>query len=303
MSQAFGFRRFGGPEVQEFFDRPDPVPAAGEVLVRVTAAGVNPLDHKLRSGIAPHVFGDRPFPHAFGAEAAGVVLATGPGVEDLAVGDEVFGIAVLGAGTYATTTLLVASSTARLPEGLSDDWAATIPVAATSAIDAVDQLDLPEGATVLVIGVGGGVGLATAQVARDRGLHVVGTGSAAKRQQAEALGVTFLDYADADVLARIRDHAPDGLVDLVGGEALRAAAPLIGDPAKLVSVTDPAVADLGGEMVRRHGDRAALERAATLMVEGRLDPHVVATYPLSRAAEALALVEGGHTLGKLVLKP
>jgi NADPH:quinone reductase len=306
MSEAFGYREFGGPQVQEFFDRPDPEPGPAEVLIRVTAAGVNPLDHKLRSGIAPGIFGGRPFPHVFGAEAAGVVLEVGAEVEGLEVGDHVFGIAVLGVGTFAKTTLLVGASTARTPEGLRDDWAATIPVAATSAIDAIDQLDLPAGATILVVGVGGGVGIATAQVARDRGLHVIGTGGAAKREQAEAVGVTFVDYTAGDVVDRIRSLAPqgvDGLVDLVGGESLRAVAPLVRDPGKLVSVTDPTVADLGGHMVSRHGDRADLERAAALMVEGRLDPHVVATYPLAKAAEALALVEDGHALGKVVLTP
>jgi NADPH:quinone reductase len=306
MSEAFGYREFGGPQVQEFFDRPDPEPGPAEVLVRVTAAGVNPLDHKLRSGSAPEFFGGRPFPYVLGAEAAGVVLEVGSAVEGLEVGDRVFGLAVMGIGTFASTTLLVAASTARTPDGLRDDWAATIPVAATSAIDAIDQLDLPAGATILVTGVGGGVGIATAQVARARGLHVIGTGSAAKRELAEAVGVAFVHYTDHDVVARVRALAPqgvDGVVDMVGGESLRTAAPLVRDPRKLVSVTDPAVAELGGRMVVRRLDRADLERAAALMVEGHLDPHVVATYPLAKAAEAMALVEDGHALGKVVLTP
>ncbi|MFE3826649.1 NADP-dependent oxidoreductase [Streptomyces sp. NPDC059092] len=304
MSEAFGFREFGGPQVQEFFDRPDPVPNPAEVLIRVTAAGVNPLDHKLRSGIAPQFFGERPFPQVFGAEATGVVLAVGAEVEGLDVGDTVFGCALTGAGTYAGTTVLLGTNTARKPEALRDDWAATIPVAATSALNAVDQLDLPSGATVLINGVGGGVGLATAQVARDRGLNVIGTGSTAKRTLAEAAGATFVDYTDGRVAARVRELAPDGvdgLVDLVGGESLRTVAPLTREPKKVVSVADETVAELGGEMVRRRADRADLEHAAALMVQGRLDPYIVKTYPLSRAAEALALVESGHAPGKVVI--
>ena len=303
MSEAFGFRDFGGPQVQEFFDRPDPVPSPAEVLVRVTAAAVNPLDYLLRSGLVPN-FGGRPFPHVLGAEAAGVVLAVGAEVEELKVGDTVFGLAFSGAGTYARTTLLPGANTARKPEGLRDDWAATIPVAATTALDAVDQLDLPSGATVLINGVGGGVGIATAQVARDRGLNVIGTGSTAKRALAEAVGVTFVDYTGGDAVPQVRDLAPhgvDGMVDLVGGESLRTVAPLAGDPKKLVSVGDQTVSELGGEMVRRHFDRADLERAAALMVRGRLDPHIVKSYPLSQAAEALAVVENGHALGKVVI--
>ncbi|MEW1721041.1 NADP-dependent oxidoreductase [Streptomyces sp. NPDC093109] len=304
MSEAFGFRAFGGPEVQEFFDRPDPVPSPAEVLVRVTAVGVNPLDYKLRSGVMPEFYGERPFPQVMGAEAAGVVLAVGADVDGLAVGDTVFGCALTGAGVYARTTVLVGSLTARKPEGLRDDWAATIPVAVTSALNAMDQLDLPRGATVLINGVGGGVGLATAQVARDRGLNVIGTGGPAKRALAEAVGVTFVDYTDGPVVPRLRDLAPDGVdgvVDMVGGVSLRTVAPLARETGKVVSVTDETVAELGGEMVRRRITRADLEHAAALMVEGRLDPHVVETYPLSRAAEALALVEDGHAVGKVVI--
>jgi NADPH2:quinone reductase len=304
MSEALGFREFGGPQVQEFFDRPDPVPEPEEVLIRVTAAGVNPLDYVLRAGYVPAFYGGRPFPHVLGAEAAGVVLAAGAEVEGLEVGDTVFGVALNGAGAYARTTVLPGASTARKPEGLRDDWAATIPVAGTTALDALDQLDLPSGATVLINGVGGGVGIATAQVARDRGLNVIGTGSTGKRALAEAVGVTFVDYTAGDVVLRVRDLAPhgvDGLVDLVGGESLRTVAPLAGDPKKLVSVGDQTVAELGGEMVRRHLGRADLERAAAVMVQGRLDPRITRSYPLSQAAEALAVVENGHALGKVVI--
>lgn len=166
MSEAYGFSRFGGPDVQEFLDRPDPVPGPMDVLIRVTAAGVNPLDHKLRDGTMPEAFGDRPFPYVMGAEAAGVALSVGSDVEGIAVNDAVFGFAAPGVGTYATTSLLVGPLTARKPEGLSDPWAATVPIARATAANAMDQVDLPGGSTVLINGVGGGVGLAAAQVAR-----------------------------------------------------------------------------------------------------------------------------------------
>jgi NADPH:quinone reductase-like Zn-dependent oxidoreductase len=304
MGEALGFREFGGPQVQEFFDRPDPIPEPGEVLIWVTAAGVNPLDYILRSGRVPAFYGRRPFPHVLGAEASGVVLAAGAEVEGLEVGDTVFGIALNGAGAYARTTVLPGASTARKPEGLRDDWAATIPVAGTTALDALDQLDLPSGATVLINGAGGGVGIATAQVARDHGLNVIGTCSTAKRALVEAAGVTFVDYTGGDVVPRVRDLAPhgvDGLVDLVGGESLRTVAPLVDDPKKLVSVGDQTVSELGGEMVQRHLGRADLERAAALFAKGRLDPRITKSYPLSQAAEALAVVENGHAPGKVVI--
>ena len=118
-------------------------------------------------------------------EAAGTVLAVGDEVTGLAVGDRVTGFALTGAGTYVGTTLLLAESTARIPDALPETWAATIPVAGTTALDVLDQLALPAGASLLVNGIGGGVGIGVAQIARDRGLVVVGTGSAAKRDRVD----------------------------------------------------------------------------------------------------------------------
>ncbi|MEV7866406.1 NADP-dependent oxidoreductase [Streptomyces sp. NPDC088124] len=304
MSTALGYRTFGGADVQEFFDRPEPLPGPREVLVRVAAAGVNPLDHLLRSGYVQELNGHVPFPQVLGMEAAGTVLAVGAEVTGLAVGDRVTGFALTGAGTYAGTTLLLAESTARIPDTLSETWAATIPVAGTTALDILDQLALPAGASLLVNGIGGGVGVPLAQLARDRGLVVVGTGSAAKRDRATATGATFVDYTAGDVVARLRAQAPDGfdaVVDTVGGDSMRSVAPLAAKPDALISAADRSVTELGGATVHRRLDRSGLERVAELMAAGRLDPHITGTYPLARAEEALALVESGHAAGKLVI--
>ncbi|OLR94889.1 NADPH:quinone reductase [Actinokineospora bangkokensis] len=291
--------------MQEVFDRPDPAPGRGEVLVRVLVAGVNPLDHVLRSGPVPGLDGGRPFPRVLGMEAAGVVLALGEGVDGIEVGDAVFGFALTGGGTYAETTVLSAAHTARIPEGLSAVVAATLPVAGTTAVDALDQLDLPAGAAVLVNGVGGGVGLSVARLAAGRGLRVIGTGSAAKREQAEALGVRFLDYTAEDVVAATRALVPDGVdgvVDLVGGSSLRAVAPLARDPRTVISVGDASVSDLGGRFVERRIDRANLERSAQLALDGVLEPVITAVHPLADAPIALAAVESGHASGKVVIE-
>ncbi|WP_438810984.1 alcohol dehydrogenase catalytic domain-containing protein [Pseudonocardia alni] len=117
MINAYGYRTFGGPEVQEFLVRPDPVPAAHEVAVAVGVAGVNPLDHVLRAGLLIAVNGAVSFPQVLGMEAAGVVTAVGSEVRGLEVGDRVFGFALTGAGTYARTTVLLGSATARTPTG------------------------------------------------------------------------------------------------------------------------------------------------------------------------------------------
>ncbi|MEU4009668.1 NADP-dependent oxidoreductase [Streptomyces pseudogriseolus] len=305
MGQAWGFGRYGGPEVQEFFDRPDPVPGRGEVLIRVEVAGVNPLDHILRSGLVDGFDGGRPFPRVLGMEAAGTVLARGEDVDGLEVGDAVFGFALTGGGTYAETTVLSAPHTARVPDGMSATVAATLPVAGTTAVDALDQLGLPAGATVLVNGVGGGVGLAVARLAVGRGLRVIGTGSTAKREHAEAVGVRFVDYTAEDVTAAARELVQDGfdgIVDLAGGASLRTVAPLARDPRDVISVGDMSVPELGGRFVERRIDRENLERAARLALDGLLAPVITAVHPLSDAPAALATVESGHASGKVVIK-
>ncbi|OKJ64282.1 NADP-dependent oxidoreductase [Streptomyces sp. CB02261] len=291
--------------MQEFFDRPDPVPGRGEVLIRVDAAGVNPLDHLLRSGLVDGLDGGRPFPRVLGMEAAGTVLARGEDVDGLEVGDAVFGFALTGGGTYAETTVLSAPNTARIPAGLSAAVAATLPVAGTTAVDVLDQLGLPAGATVLVNGVGGGVGLAVARLAIGRELRVIGTGGAAKRGRAEGIGVRFIDYAAEDVAAAARELVPggfDGIVDLVGGTSLRTVAPLARDPRNVIAVGDTSVSDLGGRFVERRVDRENLERSAQLALDGVLAPVITAVHPLFEAPAALAAVESGHASGKVVIK-
>ncbi|MFE3250965.1 NADP-dependent oxidoreductase [Streptomyces sp. NPDC059209] len=291
--------------MQELFDRPDPVPGRGEVLIRVDVAGVNPLDHMLRSGLVPGLDGGRPFPRVLGMEAAGTVLARGEDVDGLEAGDAVFGFALTGGGTYAETTVLSAPNTARIPEGLSATVAATLPVAGTTAVDVLDQLGLPAGATVLVNGVGGGVGLAVARLAIGHQLRVIGTGSTAKREQAEAIGVRFIDYTAGDIVAAARGLVPDGfggIVDLVGGTSLGTVAALARDPRNVIAVGDMSVTDLGGRFVERRLDRENLERSARLALDGVLAPVITAVHPLSDALAALANVENGHTAGKVVIK-
>lgn len=305
MGQAWGFGRHGGPEVQEFFDRPDPVPGRGEVLIQVDVAGVNPLDHLLRSGLVDGLDGGRAFPRVLGMEAAGTVLRLGEDVNGLEVGDAVFGFALTGGGTYAETTVLSASNTARIPEGLSATVAATLPVAGTTAVDVLDQLGLAAGATVLVNGVGGGVGLAVARLAIGRELRVIGAGSTAKREHAEAIGARFIDYTAEDVAAaarRLVPHGFDGIVDLAGGTSLRTVAPLARDPRSVIAVGDMSVLDLGGRFVERRVDRENLERSARLALDGLLAPVITAVHPLSDAPAALATVESGHASGKVVIK-
>jgi len=302
MSKAFGFKGYGGPEVQGFVDVPKPDPGRGELLVAVRAAGVNPADWKLRAGFMRQVV-PLELPAIFGYEVAGVIEAVGPDVEGFAVGDEVFG-SVMGGG-YAQYALVPVGNVARKPVEVSFTDAAALPVAATTAFDGLTQLGLAAGQTLLIVGVGGGVGVAAAQIARNWGIRVVGTASAAKREFVETLGVTHVLYGDG-VAERVRAAAPqgvDGVLDLVGGDALRAVAGLVADPKRLVTAVDPgAAAEFGGHMIERSRDAHVLEVVAGLVASGTLNPFVTEVFPLDQAAEALSAVETGHTQGKIVLE-
>ncbi|MDQ1491091.1 MAG: hypothetical protein QOJ23_3605 [Actinomycetota bacterium] len=302
MSKAFGFKGYGGPEVQGFLDVTTPVPGAGELLLAVRAAGVNPADWKLRTGFMREVFPVE-LPAVFGYEVAGVVEAVGPDVEGFAVGDEVFG-SVMGGG-YAEYALVPVHSVARKPAEVSFTDAAALPVAAATAFDGLTQLGLAAGQTLLIVGVGGGVGVAAAQIARHWGIRVLGTASAAKREFVEALGVTHVAYGDG-VADRVRAAAPDGvdgLFDLVGGDALRAVGALVAAPNRLVTAVDPgAAAEFGGHMIERSRDSHVLEVVAGLAASGALNPFVNAVFPLAQAADALSAVETGHAEGKIVLQ-
>ncbi|MGW2250332.1 NADP-dependent oxidoreductase [Kitasatospora sp. NPDC001660] len=301
MAKAFGFVDYGGPETQEFLDRPVLEAGPGQLAIAVRAAGVNPVDWKVRSGFLGRR--GRDLPVVMGQEAAGVVQQVGPDVTAFTPGDEVFG--VVAAGAFAEQTLLHAGMSALKPATVGFDQAATLPVAAATADDAVRDVGLGSGRTLLILGVAGGVGSAAAQIARSRGLRVIGTASDANRGHVESLGAVPVRYGDG-VAERIAQAAPDGvdgILDLVGGDALRDAAGVLADRSKLVSTADPATAaELGGRYITRSTTSESLAALAALVAVGELDVHITARYPLAHAAEALALVESGHARGKIVIE-
>ncbi|MBX6385280.1 MAG: NADP-dependent oxidoreductase [Microbispora sp.] len=302
MPKAYVFTRYGGPEVEAFAELERPVPGPGQVLVAVRAAGVNPVDWKQRNG---HLAQIAPvdFPAVFGREVSGVVEQVGDDVTEFASGDAVFGNTA--AGGFAEYALLPRELTARKPDGLSFTDAAALPVAAATAYDGVHQLGLPAGATVLITGVGGGVGVAAAQIAKHTGATVIGTASAGKKDFVESLGVVHVEPGPG-AIDRIRAAAPDGvdaIYDLVGGAALEEVAEVLKDRSKLISAADgETVTRLGGSLVQRARNRAVLEAVADLAVSGTLRPYVTRTFPLSQAPTALREVEDGHARGKIVIE-
>ena len=303
MPKVFRFTEYGGPQTQEFVDLPIPEPGPSELLVRVRAAGVNPVDYKVRSGMFAS-FGPRALPSEFGSEVSGVVQAVGQDVEGFAVGDEVFGWPAPTHGAFSEYTVTSLATTAHKPSQISFIDAATLPVAAATAYDGIAQLDLQRGQTLLINGIGGGVGVAAAQLARDAGIAVFGTGSDSKRALVESLDATLIRYGDG-VSDRVRELLPDGvdaIFDLVGGDALRAVAGLVKDPSKLVTAASPQVAEeLGGVGIVRDRTARVLDIVAGLVAEGKLDPHVSDVVPFADAAQAIASVESGHALGKIVI--
>jgi NADPH:quinone reductase-like Zn-dependent oxidoreductase len=299
--RAYGFTEVGGPEKQAFLEVPVPEPGPDELRVRVRAAGVNPGDWRVRDGS----YGTSG-PAVLGREVAGTVVALGPGVSGFAIGDEVFGGCPGMVGGWADEAVVTASFAAHRPDGVSPEVAASLPVAAGTAFDALNRLALPDGATLLVNGAGGGVGVPAVQLAVARGLRVVGVASPAKHDLVAGFGGIPVAYGDG-VLERVRAAAPDGvdaIFDMVGGDALRTVATLLADPSRLTSIADrPLAAELGGFSLERDRSTAVLTELARLVLAGELDPHVTEIRPLSDAAAALALVEGGHATGKVVLVP
>lgn len=298
--RAYGFTAVGGPDKEAFLDVPVPVAGAGELLVKVRAAGVNPGDWKVRDG-SYGIDG----PAVLGREVAGTVEQVGAGVEGFAVGDEVFGGTPGMVGGWAEYSLVIGSFAALRPEAVDPADAASLPVAAGTAFDALNGLGLKPGATLLVNGAGGGVGVSAVQLGVARGLTVIGTASAGKHELLRSYGAIPVAYGDG-VLERLRAAAPDGIdaaFDLVGGDSLRTIAELVADRSKLVTVADrQLVAQLGGSGVERDRSGAVLAELARLVADGELDPHVTDVRPLDDAAAALALVESGHATGKVALR-
>lgn len=296
--KAVLFRRFGGPEVLEVADLPEPHPGPGQVRIAVRAAGVNPLDWKKRRGL---MGGD--LPQALGQEAAGVVDELGEGVTDAAVGDRVYGHAARSAGQ---AELAVLASYAPIPAPLGFTEAAGLPTAVETATRTLDLLGVDGGTTLLVNGASGGVGSAAVQLAVARGARVIGTASAANHEYLRSLGAEPVGYGEG-LVDRVRSLAPKGVdaaLDVAGSGVLPELIDLAGGAGHVVTIADYAGAREHGVRFSSGGDdRAlhALDAVGELITSGRFSLPVARTFPLAEVAEAHRLSEQGHVRGKLVL--
>ncbi len=297
--RAIQFASFGGPEVLAVVDAPEPRAGAGQIRVAVKAVAVNPIDWKLRSGM---MGGE--LPRGTGVEVAGVVDELGDGVTGVSVGERVFGSAEGGSGA-ADFALL--EHFARIPPSLDFAAAAGLTVAVETAARTLDLLDVRAGQTVLINGAAGAVGIATVQLARERGAKVIGTASAANHDYLRSFGAEATTYGDG-LVERVRALAPDGVtsaIDDAGGGALPALVELTGGPEHVVTIADyQGAQETGVTMTGGAGSKRAwyaLEQVGPLIEAGRFSLPVAQTFPLEQIAEAHRASEGGHVRGKLVL--
>ncbi len=296
--KAVRFSEFGGPEVLEIVDLPDPHPGPGQVRIAVRAAGVNPSDWKKRKGLM-----DEELPQTLGYEAAGVVDELGEGVTDVAVGDRVFGFSAEGA---AQAELALLSWYAPVPPSLDFPGAAALPAAIETATRALDQLGVGSGGTMLVNGASGSVGSAAVQLAVVRGARVIGTASPANHEYLRSLGAEPVAYGEG-LAGRVRAVARDGVdfaLDVAGSGILPELIDLAGGVGHVITVADFAGAQEHGVRFSSGDAGRALHvlgEIGELIESGRFQLPVTQTYPLGEVAEAHRVSEHGHVRGKLVL--
>ena len=308
--RAVGLNQFGGPEVLEVVDLPDPVPGDGEIRVRVAAATVNPTDVGLRSGARAELLAGVDPPYVPGMELAGTVDQAGPG-SGWQAGDEVLAITTpLPTGRGAQSELVVVSgrSAVRIPRGSTLEQAATLPMNGLTVRRALDLLQLRPGDTLCVTGAAGAVGGYAVQLAAAEGVTVVAVAGPSDEQLVTGFGAAHFVPRGEGVAAAVREHVPggvDGVVDaaLLGqsilpalreGGRLAAVRPFRGEPDRDVVV----------ELVRVTDYRYEQEKLAALadaVEQGRLTLRVAETLPPERAAEAHARLEAGGIRGRLVI--
>lgn len=299
--RAARFHEYGGVETLVVEQVPEPRPGPGEVRVRVTAAGVNPVDWKVRSGVVREVL-PVDLPAIPGRDAVGVVDETGAGVEGVSVGDRVFG---LGGLTGATAELAVLSAWAHAPAQWTDEEAAGAALVAVTALGGLNALGPLRGRTLLVEGAAGGVGSAAVEFAVARGATVIGTAGEHNHAFLTSLGALPTTYGPG-LAERVAALAPDGVdlaLDTAASGSLADLVALVGDPARVSTVADHAGAHrLGVHVADARNDSALLAEAAGLGSRGLFTPRVEHAYPLDRIAEAHAYAERGHTRGKVVIR-
>lgn len=297
--KAMQFDRTGTPDVLHLAEVEEPQAGPGQIRIAVRAAGVNPVDWKIRNGSSAAAI-PVSLPSIPGMEAAGVVDQLGTGVEGVSVGDAVFGAAIAAAAEHAVLT-----HWARKPADMSFAEAAGIPMAAETAERGLSLLQVGKGDVLLVNGAAGGVGVAAVQLALARGADVIGTASARNQDFLTSLGARATTYGPG-LVERVRALAPGGVhraLDVAGSGVTTDLLTLTGAPERVVSIGDHGALAFGVRFTTGAEGRyfSALGRAASLAGQGRFRMPVEQTWPLEQLAEAHRVSERGHVRGKLVV--
>src|SRR2546429_1503822 len=308
--KAVRVHNYGGPEVLQFEDAPRPTPGSGELLIRVHAASVNPIDWKVRAGYMKDYI-PLPLPFIPGWDVSGLVEALGHGVTKFKKGDEGYArpdVTAHGYGAYAEYVVVKETETALKPKSIDHVHAAAIPVGAVTAWRALfDTAGLKKDQKVLIHGAAGGVGSFAVQLAKWKGAHVIGTASGANQVFLRELGVDEpIDYEKT----RFEDvvHDVDVVLDTLGGETQNRSWKVLKKGGILVSIVAPPSADEAAKHSVRSAffsaqpSSAQLAEIAKLVDAGKLKSVVETVLPLSDARRAHELNETGHARGKTVLK-
>jgi NADPH:quinone reductase-like Zn-dependent oxidoreductase len=305
-SRAVRLESFGGPEVLNVREVPEPQAGAGQIRVRVAAAGLNPMDWFMTSDPETASRFGLSLPAGFGTDYAGVVDQVGAGVTEFAVADRVFG----GALSRAVADYLVVDAAGSIaaggdahhtPDGIDDRTAATLAIAGCTAAAALAVVNLSQGDTVLIGGAAGGVGVFTIQLARLAGARVIGTGSTASSDNLRSLGAEPVTYGDG-LADRVRALAPDGVtaaIDLYGTDTVQTAREL--------GVPDERITTIAGHVdgiTSANGADAvdAIDEVAGLVAAGQVRVPIAASFPVEQIRAAVELQAGRHVHGKVVIE-
>ena len=305
--RAITYSKFGGADVLELTEQPDPHIGPDTLVVRVKAASVNPVDWKIREGRLQGLI-DVQFPATPGWDVAGVVEQAGLDTPEFQVGDEVYGYVrkdTVQGGTFAELVAAPVRTLARKPASLSFEEAAAVPLAGLTAYQAIQRSGIKAGQTVLVHAAAGGVGAFAVQIARALGARVVGTASEPNHEFLRGLGAEPVTYGDG-LADRVRVIAPGGIdvaLDFAGGDAVAVSAGLLSDASAITSVADPAArTEHGGQYVWVRPSASGLDALTALFEAGKLSVELAQVFDLADAADAHRASETGHTRGKVVVR-
>ncbi len=305
--KAVRIHEFGKPGVLVYEDAPRPQAGPGEVLVSIHAAGVNPVDWKIRSGMFRGM--NAPMPMILGFDISGVVESVGADVQQFRQGDEVFAyMSLRRGGGYAEFVAVPEGELAIKPKSIDHVHAAGVPLAGLTAWQALfDTAGLKEGQTVLIHGGAGGVGHFAVQMARARGAKVIATASAPNHEFLKSIGADqCIDYRTQKFEEHVKDV--DVVLDTIGGDTQARSFQVLKPGGYLVSIVQPpdpellAQHEIKGRVILVQPNGKQLAEIAALVDQGKVKPHVSETVPLRDAAHAHIQSQGGHTRGKIVLK-